>query len=490
MIGIGMSAGKSSVKSEGLVGIGFEAGSYNENSDYSTFIGYQTGKSAKICNNSIMQGLQAGFAATGVSNSIVIGRHSAYNALSLAGQDLLIGGSAGYGIKSKGKTIAIGLEAGKDLLYSEQSICIGYQTGENASGVSKSLFIGNGAGEDAGYSRTLSRYPLADHGTQYKPDMNKYNVGVGYQALRYLDHGQANVAVGYLAGYHLGDYSSNQTHGDTKVENNIMIGYAAGSASLGQGNIYIGSDHCGNRVQGDYNLFMIPIAKASLFANTNNVLITNSSYRHFTAGPSSLGSSVSTVHLASEEYISNRINLANTIGGVSSIGSRSAVIGKVTRTNVDDTTSALTVVPDNTAQKGVMLDWDTANAAPLLASKTDPLKTGLTSIPNSYDFSTNTIVNQNGFLTIPTFRSYEELITAIPENASNEGAIAMYFNRKDTNSNRRNISGWRMVVLLRSANSSSSGPWVDGGSYKWHELPTHHNNFTWDWWADNVKTMY
>ena len=47
-----------------------------------------------------------------------------------------------------------------------------------------------------------------------------------------------------------------------------------------------------------------------------------------------------------------------------------------------------------------------------------------------------------------------------------------------------------MVVLLRSSNSSGTGPWIDGGSYKWHELPTHHNNFTWDWWADDVKTMH
>ena len=134
-----------------------------------------------------------------------------------------------------------------------------------------------------------------------------------------------------------------------------------------------------------------------------------------------------------------------------------------------------------------MLDWDTANAAPLLASKTDPLKTGLTSIPNSTDFSTNTIVNQNGWLTIPTFKSYDELITAIPENASNEGAIAMYFNRKDVTSFRRSNSGWRMVVLMRYANTSGKSGWSDGGGYKWHELPTSNNNFTWDWYAINTS---
>ena len=191
-MGIGLSAGKGSVKSEGIIAIGYEAASFSDNSDQSIFAGFQAGKEAYRSSSSVILGNQAGYQASGKTNSVMIGRGAGYQSTrqtDLAGTDaeVYIGWSAGQSAKVKaGATSAntfIGYQTGGSYKQPSETICIGGAAGNTASGQTQSIFMGKSAGYIAGKSLRLFKYPdstpAASDGTYYGVAYNKDNIGIG-----------------------------------------------------------------------------------------------------------------------------------------------------------------------------------------------------------------------------------------------------------------------------------------------------------------------
>ncbi len=197
-VAIGYNAALTNTTGNQNVAIGMSALQYNDTHSGNVAIGYYAGRDVED-DNMVFVGSLAGYERQTGDYNIGIG-HSA-NAGSSA--------TAASGLYN----VAIGGFAGDVLTTGARNVHIGYQAGLSQTSGSNNIYMGNNAA--------------------YNATTGTYNVAIGDSVMAYTTTGQNNVALGYGAN---GGINSSATGPD----NNVMVGYLAGSMNQNDGNVVVG----------------------------------------------------------------------------------------------------------------------------------------------------------------------------------------------------------------------------------------------------------
>lgn len=140
---------------------------------------------------------------------------------------VIIGRRAGFDITSGNNNTLIGARAGESLTTNSVNVIIGSSAGQDID-AGANVLIGDTAGKRAGSNNVFIGRQCAFGSTSGSPTNS---VGVGSQALRSIQGGAGNTAVGYRAGYAPNGTTGNAT---TTGANNTFLGFETGFASSTQ----------------------------------------------------------------------------------------------------------------------------------------------------------------------------------------------------------------------------------------------------------------
>ncbi|MCK9208702.1 MAG: hypothetical protein M0P66_16440, partial [Salinivirgaceae bacterium] len=258
---VGYKSGYSNKTGKWNVLMGFEAGYYND-ADYNSFIGYQAGKNYTTGKFNTFIGYQSGLASisNGSGNSnVALGYQSGSN-LTSGYNNVFIGTQAGDSTTTGYQNTFIGYWAGKDHTTGYQNIAIGFYAGKGLTTNNRNTVVGNNAGEylssggtNAFFGTYAGRLTTTGNGNTfigydcgYQCDVGSNNTCLGWMAGRGISTyfmGDANVYIGYQAGY----YSSS--------DSSVFIGNRAGYSETGPQKLYIANSHTSTPlIWGDFSL--------------------------------------------------------------------------------------------------------------------------------------------------------------------------------------------------------------------------------------------
>lgn len=193
---------------------------------------------------------------------------------------VILGLDAGNVPPGNYNAVVIGKEAGYDLTSGADNTYVGYRSGratttgyDNTMVGSDAMRLGLGTGNTGVGYRVLENVGTTSDGL--------LNTAVGHQAMRAMDEGDHNVAMGSGAmGNAQGSY--NTGIGDSALVNagktsdgdeNVAVGYAAlEDMDTGEYNVALGSQAMGTNTGGDYNVAVGPQAMDT-GAGSNNIAI-------------------------------------------------------------------------------------------------------------------------------------------------------------------------------------------------------------------------
>ncbi len=237
--------------------VGYQAGGANT-ANQNAFFGYQAGQSNTSGASNTFLGGQAGNLTTTGSQNTVVG----FNALrdNIIGVDnTIVGSSAGINTTGNDNTFVgrlagstttgnsntfIGSSAGENVGAITGATAIGFQSGRNNSAIN-TVFVGYNAGlNNGGANNTFIGYNSAGVSIGVS---GTANTALGANSAANLTTGTQNALVGYNAGNSLTAGMRNSFLGmnaglNTDSDNNVMIGYTAGSPNTsGQQNTMVGA---------------------------------------------------------------------------------------------------------------------------------------------------------------------------------------------------------------------------------------------------------
>jgi hypothetical protein len=286
---------------------------------FETALGHQAGNVTTGANNTWV-GYQAGVLNTTGANHVAVG-YQALDACTTGGQNTAIGTSALGELTTGTNQVAVGFGAGGALTTGSNSTLVGYQAGYQYSGTNSFVAIGYEAfGGTGGMTES---------------------VGIGYQAGRYMTAGQWNVFVGHGAG------ANARTSGD----NNVAMGYLAGSSGTGSRNVAVGTSTLASATTADSNVAVGERAGFGVTSGTDNVVIGRNTAYYLTSGIQNtvVGRAAGAMGVNNLTTGSN-----NTIIGYAAAASAATVSNEITFGN-----SSITKL----RVPGLSIDWD-VNAVP------------------------------------------------------------------------------------------------------------------------------
>jgi len=256
------------------VAIGYQCIYYGDKDDLIA-IGYRANHQHHGTNN-IAIGKEAMFGNAGNlttndgNNCIAIGYRTGYQQ---CGGDhcIMIGYEAGKSLTTGLQNVIIGSYCGVSMTTGYENVCIGYGTLSNHISGRKNVAIGY----QAGNSSNTNDLVAIGHEAGYYCDAEK-NIAIGKQALRQCTTSQANIAIGFQAGYNI----------TTGNGNNIAIGYEAyDNSSTGKENIAIGlfAIH-GNNCTGQNNIAIGGTSGKMLTSGYGNTCVGQGSGFNITTG--------------------------------------------------------------------------------------------------------------------------------------------------------------------------------------------------------------
>ena len=209
-------------------------------------IGSEAGYAGTLSNGTVIIGRNT--AKTGTHGGVIIGNHAAFSGYTAS--SIIIGDNASYE-GSHSLSVAIGPNAGK-LANTSSSVAIGrdamYGPVSNVAGTAQSL----------------------------------YNIAIGYEALKYVDGCDENIAIGYRA-LQSGGGERNIAIGSSAMiahytgYDNIGIGRNSLNSSTAYGSIWIGTETSGNSWTSLNNVIVIGYqAQPSSLSAVNQITLGNS----------------------------------------------------------------------------------------------------------------------------------------------------------------------------------------------------------------------
>ena len=197
--------------------IGWKAGRKITTGYSNTFIGYQSGENNTSGLNNTFIGLNTGRANNAGDDNVFIG--TSVGGKNTASANVFIGAYAGSENTTSGKNVFIGHDAGLKNTKPNNTF-IGFESGEGNTTGENNTFIGFQAGKGAWTNDSTS-----------KPVTGNANVAIGYMAGTKINTGLRNTFIGEQSGM------NNNTG-----ENNTFIGVETGRENTGKNdNTYIGS---------------------------------------------------------------------------------------------------------------------------------------------------------------------------------------------------------------------------------------------------------
>jgi len=247
-----------------VIAIGSRAG-YNSTADNNVYIGYSAGRESRAGVSQVYIGNQAGYYATGSYNTFVgddAGKGGTTSAPFSSGQyNTAVGRQALGGFTTGGSNTAVGYTAGNAVTTGTENTFLGFHAGYNATGTnSYAVLIGSYAGyqNNNGSVVYIGRYA----GYAGSGHIGGGNIAIGYHALftnRSTDEEGCkwNIAIGRGA-------MNNATDTLGAAHSNVAIGYTAlKNIESGSRNIAIGGQQGGGDggtgeflKNGDYNVFV------------------------------------------------------------------------------------------------------------------------------------------------------------------------------------------------------------------------------------------
>ena len=414
-ISIGLSTNEST--SESGIFIGHQASAQNKVSDYSIGIGYQALAASSGHPYAVAIGYRAGLQSSGIqsltpeSRSILIGYAAGY--FSTGKENTFIGNEAGYEASGGSTNIAIGNLAGKQLDTANNLISIGDNSSIRAINSQNCISVGENAfadSEDSSYLVSLG-YQAAQTNIS-----SQNSIAIGYRANSPASGITNCISIGSNAGYTLTNSQNVVSIGESAntnanfLTNSISIGKNAGYKSSGCLNSLFIGENAGYHASGNnYSVYIGKDAGKLRDLNTSNSLVikSNSSATDF--------SNMNATNKARNSLISiNDVITGSMYDGINNTNLRIGASGSLT----DYADFTLSIKPDVTSNTALHLEKLTGQSSPLLTSRTS------SSTPN-------TIINKNGYLTIPNYGSFAVATGDIGIASSNN--IGVLFIATDTN---------------------------------------------------------
>ena len=340
--------------------VGHEAG-YSLNNNENVHIGFYAGRLSTGGENTFV-GSQSGgrTTASSASECVAVGRAALYN-LTSGARNTALGHEAGFNLLTGFDNTLVGQGAGDSLTTGSYNVVIGRLAGQAATAMNYATIIGRTAGiahtsgaepmyigYDAGQQVTSGNYNTAigtSSMTYGNGDQNcyvgfhagfgangntsNYNTAVGANALRSVNGGSQNVAIGRAAAYNISTANYNTSVGyqagnantgsdyntfigglagrDTTGENNTYVGAIAGRFSTsGNRNTIVGSQAVDNQVlTGSDNTVVGFTAGQNLTSGYDNILLGKSSGLNINTGTANIG-----IGILALRYAQNAGNIA------------------------------------------------------------------------------------------------------------------------------------------------------------------------------------
>lgn len=259
MMGLNGSSG-----GENNVAIGNQALKQITSGNYNVCLGNKSGYSITTAANIIAIGDNAFSKVTTSGNSVAIGRYAGYGCT--GGQNICIGYNVAYNTSSNTghNNVLMGQTTSYSLTSGYENVCIGREVAYYLTTGIRNVFMGSYAGKASSSAKNTGNY----------------NVGIGYNTLRFVSSGGENVCIGYQAGKDITTGLRNVCIGRAAGENittanyNVAIGYnslitsttAYSNVSIGPSsgyklttgfeNVYIGNGAGYNSTTSSQNVFI------------------------------------------------------------------------------------------------------------------------------------------------------------------------------------------------------------------------------------------
>jgi hypothetical protein len=391
---IGYKAGYNALESHHSDMIGWWAGSDASGLDYSTAVGYAAGSKASgnyhvilgynagreaIGEGTIMLGYEAGREMVHVNSGVLISNRAGYGA-SGCSKLTAIGYEAAFGAKNCGHIEALGRSAASGMLHSTHMQIMGHQAGMAASGNESTTLIGQNAGFESAH---LATGVYLGESAGSIGSGQTYSVGIGLNALSHGSGIASVAALGHSAGTYAHDIQSSEMLGhqagqsSSGIDYSTMIGYKAGFEATG----------CNYSIMVGW--------KAGYSASGTN----NSIYLGYSAGSDRAGedgliinpSNSATLGGWAPFDLDGMIDIADVIHGKhTSSTNKTLSVGKTPSSDTDLSNITLSVRPTSAAHTVLKTHMESAQAGDQIQSSTN------------YSSFSNTIVNQHGWLQVPT----------------------------------------------------------------------------------------
>jgi len=319
--------------------VGAAAGGIGRAATDTVIIGRSAGRGTKQ-QGSIIIGKEAGFFLTSGSNNIIMGVQTAYsggdnnsNSNTAYQKNVFIGDAVAKYFRKGGNNVVLGTNALSNYRTGSNNFVVGYRAGFNNAGTGTRDFGTNNI--------AFGGYAMSGDSTNFNG--GDHNFFVGYQAGYQATNCDYTVALGYKAGYRLGDGSDKNTFLGFQAglnfkdgDENIALGPNAFNASdSGSQNIAIGSYALNGSEGVASNIFTTNIAIGSnaigqMKSGANNIGIGNSAFSDAGANGEDLDNNIAIGQMSLDHLEKGDDNIAIGTQAMETVetGSYNIAIGK------------------------------------------------------------------------------------------------------------------------------------------------------------------